>query len=121
MTVVIVTTTSCEPASRVTLARFGPTRSQNAASRSGVRQYATTRSIAGTAARMHATCVSAWCPQPSTPSVAAPGEREVARGDAARGSRPQPTEVVGLDHGGELGARGVEDADDERHPSGVAT
>ena len=36
----------------------------------------------GTAARMHATCDSACQPQPITPSVAAPGAREVLRRDA---------------------------------------
>jgi hypothetical protein len=47
-------------------------RSQNTESRSAVLQYATTLSIVGTAARMHATCVSAWWPQPMRPNVVAP-------------------------------------------------
>ena len=41
------------------------------------------------------------------------GEREVARGHAARSARPQAAEVIGLDYGDELGAHGVEEADDE--------
>ena len=57
---VIVATTSASRGIAVALARLGAVRSQNAARLSGVRQNATTRSIVGTAARMHATCVSAW-------------------------------------------------------------
>ena len=91
-----MTTTSCAPASRWLSRGSAPTRSQNALRRSGVRQYATTRSIDGTAARMHATCVSACQPQPITPSVARPF-REVPRGDAARGPGAQLPELVRLD------------------------
>ncbi len=67
-----MTTTSCVAASRWLSPASAPVLSQNAASFSGVRQYATTCSIDGTAARMHATCVSAWWPQPMTPRVLAP-------------------------------------------------
>ena len=50
-----------------------PTRAQNSSRADSVRQYATTSSIVGTAARMHCTCVSAWKPQPMMPSRRAPG------------------------------------------------
>ena len=39
--------------------------------------------------------------------------RQVASCDPAGRARPQPAELVGLDHGGDLGLLGVEDADDE--------
>ncbi len=58
--VVAVTTTSASSAApRADSAGSAPVRSQNEASRSPERQYAITRWIVGTAARMHATCVSA--------------------------------------------------------------
>ena len=68
-----MTTTSASAASRWLSAGSAPTSSQNSASRSGVRQYATVSSMPGRASRMHATCVRAWRPQPITPSVRAPG------------------------------------------------
>ena len=71
--VVAVTTTSCLPGSRWDSPGSAPTRSQKARSRSGVRQYATARSIVGTAARIAATWLSACHPQPITPNVEAPG------------------------------------------------
>ncbi len=39
--------------------------------------------------------------------------REVARSDAACRSGSEPPELVGLDHGDQLGLRSVEEADDE--------
>ena len=50
-----------------------PTRVQNSSSADSVRQYATTSSIVGTAARVHCTWVSAWKPHPMIPSRRAPG------------------------------------------------
>ena len=62
---------------------------------------------------MHATCVSAWWPQPITPSVRAPALREVPRRDAARRAGTQLAEPVGLDHRDERRRLRVEEADDE--------
>src|SRR5439155_1420731 len=70
--VVIVTTTSCSAASRWLSAGSASTRLQNARRLRPVLQYATTRSIPGTAARMQATCASACPPQPITPRDCAP-------------------------------------------------
>ena len=114
--VVAVTTMSCSAASAVRLAGSAPTRSQNAARRSGVRHEATTRSTDGTAARIAATCVSACPPQPMTPSARAPVPREVLRRDAARRSRAEPAEQVRLDHGRERAVLEREQEDDERAP-----
>ena len=69
----------------------------------------------GMAARTQATCVSAWWPQPITPSVLRPAPRKMTGRDSAGSSRPQLSEPIGLDHRDELGGLGVEEADDERH------
>ena len=96
--VVTVTTTSCSPASRCDSAgsRRAPRRTPR-----GARGCGSTRRRARSparAARMHAICDAACQPQPITPSVAASGLREVARGDARRGAGPELPELVGLDH-----------------------
>ena len=100
--VVIVTTISCAAASLPLSAGSASKRRQNSSTRSGVRDQTTTRSTAGTAARMHASWDSACQPAPIRPSVRAPGAREVPRGDSARRAGAQLPELVGVDDRDEL-------------------
>ena len=116
----IVTTTSHSAASCALSPASAPCAAQNARSDSSVRQYATTRSIAGTAARMHATCVSACQPQPMTPSVDAPAFARYFAATRARRAGAELPEPVGLDDGDELGPVGAEEKHDEARPVAVA-
>ena len=68
-----MTTISCSAASRYHSASSAPNRLQKSARLASLRQYATTRSICGSAARMLSTWLSACQPQPITPSVVAFG------------------------------------------------
>ncbi len=111
---VIVTTTSFSAASRWLSPGSAPVCSQNAASLSGVRQYATTRSSrrdgSADARDLRLRLVAAA----DDPERARPARREVARRDPARRPGPELPEAIGLDHGDERRRVGVEEADDER-------
>jgi hypothetical protein len=95
--VVIVTTTSCAAASRWLSPASAPTRLQKSRRLRSVRQYATTRSIVGTAARMHSTCVSACVPHPITPSEDAPSRaRYFAATPLAAPVRSRPSQSASI-------------------------
>ena len=109
----MVTTTSCVAASRWLSPASAPVRLQNAASFSGVRQYATTRSIDGERCAHARDLGLGLVAAADHAERAGTGLREVPRRDAARGAGAKLPEPIRLDDRDERGRLRVEEADDE--------
>ena len=110
---VIVTTTSCAPASRWLSPASAPDELAERGEplgRSAVGDDALDRRHGSADARDLGLGLVAAAEHAER---SGPVTGQVASCDPARRPRAQPAELVGLDHGGELGLLGVEEADDE--------
>ncbi len=102
---------SCSPASPWLSPGSAPVRSQKAARRSGVRQYATTLLDGGDGGADARDLALGLPPAADDAERAGVRLRQVARGDAARRPGAELAEPVGLDHRDRLA--GCKQADDE--------